>query len=432
MSKKTIAIVGGGAGGMCAALAASRAAGEDVRVVLLERNPRVGIKIRISGGGKCNITHEGHVEDVLKLGFPVKSEARFLKHAIYRFTNEDVLALLEKHGVAWHARENGRIFPDSGRSEEVLQAFERELEESGVEVITNARVRNTTFRTNGSYGTYVIEYNNTTIEADAIVLATGGVSYQRVGTTGDGINFAEQLGHTIVKLRSALAPIYTNPAPDADLHGTALRAAILLVVRGNKILAEAPGDILITHRGLSGPATLDISRAATLELEQGPIAMAANLLKSDQEEVQARLVELQQQRSQQQIKTWLEEVLPNRLAPFVLHAAEIPEDRKWNALKKEERQRLLNSLLRYPLGNVSEIPIDRGEVSAGGVSLSEVDSKTMMSRKHEGLFFCGEMLDIAGEIGGYNLQAAYSTGWVAGESAIAFVNAVISNEPTER
>jgi predicted Rossmann fold flavoprotein len=300
----------------------------------------------------------------------------------------------------------------------VLQAFERELAECGVEVITNARVLKTTYR---SYGTYVIESNSTEIPADALVLATGGVSYQKVGTTGDGINFAEQLGHTIVKLRSALAPIYTDPIPHPDLHGTALRDAILLVVRDNKIVTEAPGDILITHRGLSGPGTLDISRAATLELEKGPIAMAANLLKSDHEQMQARLVELQQHRSQQQIKTWLEEVLPNRLAPFVLDAASIPHDRKWNALKKEERQRLLTTMLRYPLGNVSEIPIDRGEVSAGGVSLSEVDSKTMMSRKHEGLFFCGEMLDIAGEIGGYNLQAAYSTGWVAGESAVEYL-----------
>lgn len=424
MTKQTIAIVGGGAGGMCAALAASRAAsragGDRVRVVLFERNPRVGIKIRISGGGKCNITHEGHVEEVLRLGFPVKQEARFLKHAIYRFTNDDVLTLLEKHGVAWHARENGRIFPNSGRSEEVLQAFERELAECAIEVITNARVSNTTYKSSGSCKIYIISYNNNSLEADALILATGGVSYQKVGTTGDGINFAEQFGHTIVNLRSALAPIYTEPIPPADLHGTAIRNAMLLITRENKILAETPGDILITHRGLSGPATLDISRAAALEFEKAPIAMAANLLKLEQDELQSKLLDLQQQRSQQQVKTWLEEVLPNKLAPFVLDAASIPQDRKWNALKKDERQRLLDTLLRYPLGNVSEIPIDRGEVSAGGVALSEVDSRTMMSRKHEGLFFCGEMLDIAGEIGGYNLQAAYSTGWVAGESAVSY------------
>jgi predicted Rossmann fold flavoprotein len=412
--------VGGGAGGMCAALAAARANAE-VRVVLLERNPRVGIKIRISGGGKCNITHEGHVEEVLKQGFLMKPEARFLKHAIYRFTNEDVLALLEKHGVSWHARENGRIFPDSGRSEEVLHAFERELEEAKIEVIANARVSKVEYRSYESYRTYIIEYNNHSIEADALILATGGVSYQKVGTTGDGINFAEQLGHTIVKLRSALAPIYTELVPPADLHGTAIRDSLLLVIRENKIVAEAPGDVLITHRGLSGPATLDISRVAALEIEKGPISMAANLLNTNADELQSLVLQLQQDRSQQHIKTWLEEILPNRLAPFVLQAAEVPQDRKWNSLKKEERQRLINTLLRYPLGVVSVIPIDRGEVTAGGVSLSEVDSKTMMSRKHPGLFFCGEMLDIAGEIGGYNLQAAYSTGWVAGQSAVEYL-----------
>lgn len=405
---------------MCAALAASRA-NAGLRIVLLERNPRVGIKIRISGGGKCNITHEGHVEEVLRLGFLVKPESRFLKHAIYRFTNEDVLGLLEKHGVSWHARENGRIFPDSGRSDEVLRAFERELSEAHVELIVNARVSRVACRSYESYRTYIVEYNNASIEADAVILATGGVSYQKVGTTGDGINFAERLGHRIVKLRSALAPVYTEPVPPAELHGTAIRDSLLLVIRENMVVAEAAGDILITHRGLSGPATLDISRAAALELEKGSIEMAANLLKTDPEELPSRLLQLQQDRSQQQIKTWLEEVLPNRLAPFVLDTAAVSEDRKWNSLKKEERLRLIHTLRRYPLGSVSEIPIDRGEVTAGGVALSEVDSKTMMSRKHPGLFFCGEMLDIAGEIGGYNLQAAYSTGWVAGLSAVAYL-----------
>jgi predicted Rossmann fold flavoprotein len=421
-NEKIIAIVGGGAAGMCAALGAAEQRGSaDVRIILLERNPRVGIKIRISGGGKCNVTHEGHVEDVLKEGFLIKPEQRFLKHAIYRFTNNDALAILDRHEVAWHARENGRIFPNSGRSEDVLQAFEAELREAKIEVITNARVTTVTKLDNG----FETAYNDTTMQVDALIIATGGVSYQKVGTTGDGINFAEQLGHTIVKLRAALAPIYTDPTPPQELHGTAIRDSLLLIMRDGKQIAETPGDILITHRGLSGPATLDISRAAALEIEKGPIEVAANLLREDQENLQERLIALVQQRSQQQIKTWLEEVLPNRLAPFVLDRAQIPHDRKWNALRKDERQQLLNTLLRYPLGSVSEIPIDRGEVSAGGVSLSEVDSKTMMSRKHHGLFFCGEMLDIAGEIGGYNLQAAYSTGYVAGQEAVKLL---LSNE----
>lgn len=407
---------------MCAALGAAQLRGSvPIRIVLLERNPRVGIKIRISGGGKCNITHEGHVEDVLRLGFPAKPEQRFLKHAIYRFSNDDILAILEKHGVGWHARENGRIFPDSGRSEEVLQAFEQELREADIEVIAGVRVSNVTYRSGETHKPYAVEYSNNMIEADALILATGGVSYQKVGTTGDGINFAQQLGHTIVPLRAALAPIYTEPLPPAELHGTAIRNSSLVILRDGKIVAETPGDILITHKGLSGPATLDISRAAALEAENGEISAMANLLATDHNALQELLLSFLQERSQQQIKTWLEEVLPNRLAPFVLDAADIPQDRKWNALKRDERQRLLNTLLSYPLGKISEIPIDRGEVSAGGVSLSEVDSKTMMSRKFSGLFFCGEMLDLAGEIGGYNLQAAYSTGWVAGEEAVRYI-----------
>lgn len=415
---KAIAIVGGGAGGIFAALGArarARELGAPVEVHLFERNPRLGIKIRISGGGKCNITHIGPTEELLREGFPHTNEQRFLKHSLYEYTNEDVLALLERRGVTWHARDNGRVFPDSGRADDVLAAFEAELREAGVTLHLGARVTGIAREPNG----WSVVSRDADQHADALVLATGGTSYQKVGTTGDGLRYAEQLGHTIVPVRAALAPIYLHDAPPQELVGIALRDVELHVEREGKQLAS--GDVLITHRGLSGPACLGISREAALGMEVGPIEMTVNLLSQTDDKVRAQLVTLQQARPQQHVKTWLEELLPNRFAPFVLTQANIPLDRKWHALTRDERANLLHALTRYSLGSVSDVPIDRGEVTAGGVDLKEVDSRTMRSRIIPSLFFAGEMLDVAGEIGGYNLQAAYSTGFVAGRSAATFV-----------
>lgn len=393
-------------------------------ILLLERNPRLGIKVLISGGGKCNITHTGSPDSILAEGFLERSERRFLRHALHRFSNNNILEMLTRHGVAWHARDNGRIFPDSGRAEDVLAAFEAELREVAVEVRTGFRATKIVPQGNA----WQIRSEHEHLFADAVILATGGVSYRKVGTTGDGIHIADALGHTIVPLRSALAPIYLKFPPSGELVGIAVRDTRLHVVQNTRIVASAPGDVLFTHKGLSGPATLDISRAAARALEQGPITMRLNLLASEETALRETLVFLQGDRAVQQIKTWLEEVLPNRFVPFVLDAANIERDRKWSALKRDERTRLLATLLGFELGQVSEIPIDRGEVTAGGIGLGEVDSHTMMSKLQEGLFFAGEMLDIAGEIGGYNLQAAYSTGWVAGQSAVEFLQARVSQD----
>ncbi|HWF43453.1 MAG TPA: aminoacetone oxidase family FAD-binding enzyme [Candidatus Kapabacteria bacterium] len=417
---KSIAIVGGGAGGIFAALGAMsavREVGISVEVHLFERNPRLGIKILISGGGKCNITHAGPVETILNEGFPYTNERRFLKSAMYRYTNEDVLRLLERHGVAWHARENGRIFPDSGRAEDVLRAFEQELRAEHVIFHTKSRITSIEHSDDcWKLSTDFVEYT-----ADALILATGGTSYRKVGTTGDGLGYAEQLGHTIVPIRAALAPIYLKRPLAQEFAGVALRDVDLYAMRDSTVLAQAHGDLLLTHRGLSGPATLDISRAAALHFEDGPINMKSNLLNTEEQSLRETLIFEQQSRAQQQVKTWLEEVLPNRFVPQVFVQSDIPIERKWHALTREERIRLLGTLLRFDFGLVSEIPIDRGEVTSGGISLAEVDSKIMMSNIVGGLFFAGEMLDVAGEIGGYNLQAAYSSGWAAGEEAVKFL-----------
>lgn len=418
---KNIAIVGGGAGGIFAALAASKAVREQsvaVDVHLFERNPRLGIKILISGGGKCNITHAGPVEEILREGFPRVAEQRFLKSAMYRYTNDEVIALLERHNVPVHARENGRIFPDSGRAEDVLAAFERELREQNVTVHTKSRIESVEISDNGKWN---ISFNGKNILAEALVLATGGTSYSKTGTTGDGINYASALGHTIVPVRAALAPIYLKQAPAQSLIGISLRDIEVKITRDGKTLATQRGDVLITHRGLSGPAILGISNHAAMLIEEGPISIHANIIQQNEDGARSMLIAEQQSNPKQQVNTFLESLLPNRFVPFVMEQADVLRDTKWYELTRDERSRLVSALISYSFGQVSDVPLERGEVTSGGVELGEVDSKTMMSRIRPGLFFAGEMLDVAGEIGGYNLQAAYSTGWVAGESAVNFL-----------
>ncbi|MDP4199339.1 MAG: aminoacetone oxidase family FAD-binding enzyme [Bacteroidota bacterium] len=413
---KSIAIVGGGAGGIFAALGAARTAREHaqhIAVHLFERNARLGIKILISGGGKCNITHAGPTNEVLREGFPQKNEQRFLKFSLHTYTNNDVLALLAAHDVSCHARENGRVFPNSGRADDVLAAFEAELQNANVILHLNSRVT----KIESIAGAWEVVTDRQSLKADALILATGGTSYRKVGTTGDGLTYAARLGHTIVPNRAALAPIYLKHPPEQDLVGIALRDIELLIVRDKQTLSALRGDVLLTHRGLSGPTVLGISREAAVHAERGSIELAANLLGMNEEQVRTTLTDLQGTRSQQQIKTWLEELLPNRFVPHILAQARLPIDRKWHALTREERVRLRSALTHYSFGLVADIPVDRGEVTAGGVSLAEVAPATMKSWLIPNLYFAGEMLDIAGEIGGYNLQAAYSTGWVAGSAA---------------
>ncbi len=415
-----IVVVGGGAAGIFAALgAAHEAQARKLRtsIVLLERNERLGIKILISGGGKCNITHAGPVDKVLKEGFLFNNEMRFLKFAMHEYTNDDVLSLLERQGVHWHTRDNGRIFPNTGSAEHVLEAFERELAEKKINVETSSRV----IGIESADEQWEVITAHERLNAGAVIIATGGISYSKVGTTGDGITYARKLGKRIEPLMSALAPIYLKRKPPTELQGVAIRGGQLHLSRNSLKLHSKKGDFLFTHRGLSGPAALDISRNAAIALLEGPLDLSASLIDIADEKLRQDLKELQETRGAQQLSTWLEEVLPNRIVPYVLTAAIIDERQRWNQLDKESRQRLFTALINFPFGEIEEVPIERGEVTAGGVSLEELDPKTMMSKKLPGLFIAGEMLDVAGEIGGFNLQAAYSTGWVAGRSAVRFL-----------
>lgn len=419
MNEQSIAVVGGGAAGIFASLAAAEAG---ARVVLYERNDAVGIKIRISGGGKCNITHDADPAE-MEEGF-IRREARFLRYAFNELTSADVLAKLHDQGVETYTRPNGRVFPVSGKSKDVLAAFERMLRASGVEVRTRSLVERVE-TANGRAAAVVV--NGRRYEHAAIIVTTGGESYRKVGTTGDGIRWAEQLGHRIVPVRPALAPMHFSVPPPAGWQGVALRDVILRAEfdAGNVYPSregyptEWRDDLLLTHNGVSGPTVLEVSRSAAIARELGAtVHLVVDILPDMKEE---ELLHLWQKRvgsiPKSEVQSFVAGYLPSRLVPYFLKSAGVDAGMKVSNVSREQRNTLLRTFKAWELGRLGHVPIDRGEVTAGGVALDQVSSTTMESKVVPGLYFAGEALDVSGRVGGYNLQAAFSTGYVAGRAA---------------
>ena len=405
-------VIGGGAAGM---IAAWRAASRGKKVLLLEKNAKLGIKLLISGGGKCNITHAGEIEE-LRGAFQT-NESRFLRHALFQFTNSQIVGHLNALGVETYTRENGRVFPTSGKAGDVVHALRIMVERAGAEILLSSPVEELLTDDAGISG---VRTSAGFIESRTIIVATGGSSFPRTGTTGDALRWLGNLGHSIIPPRPALAPIYFKPAPPHEWQGVAVRDCVVTADAGAATAASARGDLLFTHRGISGPAVLEISREAFLAYEKHRrldiiIDLVPDKPESELEkDLQTEIVS----NGTRSLETLASLHMPQRLAPFMLKAAGMAGSKKCHQLTREERKTVARQLKRWRVGTVSDIPIEAGEVTAGGVDLTEVDPKTMRSRLVNGLYLCGEVLDIAGPIGGYNLQAAFSTGYVAGDSAV--------------
>lgn len=406
-----ILVIGGGAAGM---LAAWSAAAHGRNVMLLEKNSRLGIKLLVSGGGRCNVTHAGTIED-MRTCFDT-NEARFLRHAFHRFNNIELRQLLADKGVPTYERPNGKVFPVREKAGDIVHAFRRMMEDTGVNIRCSTPVRSILSDTQGISG---VVTDAGIVDTRCVILATGGSSYAKTGTTGDGYVWARELGHTIVPLSPALAPIVTHPAPPSDLQGVAVRDACLIAFAENNTLVRVHGDILFTHIGISGPAVLEASRRIFLaSLQHSIVHLAIDFFPDiSVDTLDALLLDRTRMHGAQAIDTWIEQQLPHRLVPHFCTSLKLNGTVKCHQLKRDERRTIVRALKQWSFGSVKEIDIDRGEVTSGGVSLSEVDPKTMRSRIIHGLLLCGEVLDIAGPVGGYNLQAAFSTGFVAGLSA---------------
>jgi predicted Rossmann fold flavoprotein len=412
MNEKTdgVLIIGAGGAGL---IAAWRSALAGVPTTVLERNQKPGIKLLISGGGKCNVTHAGTMEELLKAFLP--REARFLKPSFYRFSNTDIIRLLEELGVTTYVRPNGRVFPVSSRAGDVVQALITAVQGAGAMLMPGARVESIERDNEGVSGVVVA---GKFVPSRRVIVATGGMSYPKTGTTGDGLDWARALGHTIVTPRPALAPIGIDPAFPREWRGVALRGGCLSVLVERRKIARWCDDILFSHEGISGPAALELSRQAAEALERGPVFLAFDFFPQlEFSALDRRLNEQIQQQRGKMIGTILEAWLPNRLVGPLLRASGVDPEKRGHILTAEDRRAVVHMLKSWTIGRIAGINVERGEVTAGGVSLAEVDPRSMRSRVVRGLYLCGELLDIAGPVGGYNLQAAFSTGFVAGESA---------------
>jgi predicted Rossmann fold flavoprotein len=409
-SRNPILIVGGGGAGL---VAAWRASSLGAPVVLFERNRKPGIKLLISGGGKCNITHAGPMEELLREFLP--KEARFLRPALYRWTNDDMIRLFEEAGVRTTTRENGRVFPLEGTAKNVVTVLEALLERNAVTVRLGSCV--TSIEAQDARIT-AMTVNGQLVPSSHLILATGGASYRKTGTTGDGFRWAEKLGHTVVPIRPALAPIALRPPLSSTWRGIALRGGRLSVQTGGRTIASWDDDVLITHEGISGPAALELSRHAAVAAERGAVTVEFDFFPALEYDVlDNELTTLVQSNRGKMIGTLLEAWLPNRMVPGLLASIGADPAVRGYTLTRDTRRSITRLLKSWKMGTVASIPLDRGEVTAGGVALGEVDPHSMRSRKIGGLYLCGEVLDIAGPVGGYNLQAAFSTGYVAGDSA---------------
>lgn len=415
----TIVVVGAGAAGI---LAAWRAASLGAKVILLEKTNRIGTKILISGGGKCNICHDGPIEDVLR-AFR-QNEARFLRPSVYRWPNTQIIEMLTSRGLKVYTRPNGRIFPVNQTAKDVVAIYRHYLDEAGVELKLETPATGLMLEGDRATGvrTLVADY-----PADRVIVAVGGSSYPNSGTTGDGWAWARSLGHTIVPIRAALAPIYLRPGMvwNPDMSGVALRDIVLKARFGGKVIERWRDDLLFTHHGISGPTALAVSRVCAEVLAEksassessDSVVLEVDLRPDDSPEaVSAWATAFAMENPRKTVASMLG-LVPESLRDTLASSAQIDPNGPLSQLDRRGRNRLVEAIKGWRLGEIRTIPLEKGECVAGGVSLDEVDPQTMRSNKCENLFLCGEMLDIAGPVGGYNLQAAFATGYVAGESA---------------
>lgn len=405
---KRVVVIGGGAAGLMAAVIAGR---EGAKVMLLEKMNYVGKKMGITGKGRCNITNACDMSEFIK---NTPGNGKFLYGAYERFTNEDLLQLLHDAGLETKVERGGRVFPASDSALDVRNTFMKLMKHYGVDVHLEEPVKKILVDDGTVTG---VVTDKKTYHADAVVIATGGKSYPATGSTGDGYVLASQVGHMITDIRPSLVPIVTEESWVKDLMGLSLRNVELSVIAKNKVQATMFGEMMFTHFGITGPIVLSLSHTVGKLMRKkniGTIGLDINLKPAlSPETLDKRLQKDFDLYSKKQLINGMKDLLPSRLIPLIIELAGIDSQKPINQISKEERQQIGYMLQHMPLTVKGLRPVEEAIVTAGGISLKEFNPKTMESKLVKGLYGAGEVLDIDAFTGGYNLQAAFSTGYVA-------------------
>jgi predicted Rossmann fold flavoprotein len=406
LSRRTI-VIGAGAAGL---MAAGKAAERGMEVILLEKNDRPGKKLRISGKGRCNLTNNTDIDGLIQ---NIPGNGSFLYSSFYTFSNEDIMQFFKNEGLELKVERGGRVFPVSDDANDVVSALVRRAVRSGADI----RYRSPVASIEVSDGTVkgVILKNSETIACDSVVLATGGASYPGTGSTGDGYKMVQKLGHTVTPLKPSLVPLVSLEKWVKELQGLTLKnVSVTFFDRNRKKVYTDFGEMLFTHFGVSGPVILSASRHI-MQYGYRDVFLSIDMKPAlSHETLDGRIQRDFEKYSRKQFKNSLDDLLPQKMIPVIVDLSRIPADKPVNQITKAERRTLVSLLKEMTLEISGSRPISEAIVTAGGISTDEIDPATMESKLIKGLFFAGEIIDVDGYTGGFNLTIAFSTGYVAG------------------
>lgn len=406
-----VVVIGGGPAGILAA----GAAGERGRkVLLIEKNEKLGKKLFITGKGRCNITNAAEMDEFM--GY-IPKNSKFLFSAFKALNNNDLIAMLNELGLRTKVERGGRVFPESDKSSDVLKALQKYLDKNHVEVMLNTTVKE--IKTDGASVQSIQLSNGKTIDCESVIICTGGLSYPQTGSTGEGHEFAKTAGHTITDLFPSLIPLVVKEDYIKELQGLSLKNVSIKVIADNKAIYEDFGEMLFTHYGLSGPIILSASFYISDHLrKRSNIKVSIDLKPAlSEEELDKRVLKDFNEKLNKQFKNALDALLPQKLIPLIIKLSKIDENKEVNQITKEERKQLISLLKNFEFNITGTRPIAEAIVTSGGVSLKEINPKTMESKLIQGLYFAGEVMDLDAFTGGFNLQIAFSTGYTAGSNA---------------
>lgn len=406
-----VIVIGGGPSGM---LAAGAAGSRGRKTLLIEKNEKLGKKLFITGKGRCNVTNAADMDDFMS---NIPKNSKFLYSAFRGLSNLDLIAMLNDMGLKTKVERGGRVFPESDKSSDVLKALGKYLEKNNVDVMFNSSVRE--IKVTDDKISKVILKDGKEIPCESVIVCTGGLSYPQTGSTGDGLEFAKALGHSVTDLYPSLIPLIVKEEYIKELQGLSLKNVAIKVIVDNKSIYDDFGEMLFTHYGLSGPIVLSASFYISDHLKKKKdIKFSIDLKPAlSEEDLDKRVLKDFNEKLNKQFKNSLDALLPQKLIPVIIKLSKIDENKEVNQISKEERKQLVSLLKNLEFTITGTRPISEAIVTSGGISLKEVNPKTMESKLIKGLYFAGEIMDLDAFTGGFNLQIAFSTGHAAGSDA---------------